>query len=143
VQNAELAEDMTQEVFVKAWKSRDSFDEKKSSLKNWLFVIATNTLRDHFRKKKVEIFEIEEDIADESDLAAETEKSDLISCVFEKIKLLPERDQELLALRYKSDLQIEEVAEIIGMEYSAAKVAIHRAIKKLQSLCNDDILNET
>jgi RNA polymerase sigma-70 factor (ECF subfamily) len=122
---------------VKAWRSRDSFDEVKSSLKNWLFVIATNSLRDYFRKKKPDIIEIDENIAQESDMAAETEQSDLISYVFEKIKLLSQRDQELIALRYKSDLKIEEVAEIMGMEDSAVKVAIHRAIKKLQSLCDN------
>lgn len=128
---------MAQEVFAKAWKSKKSFDHEKSSLKNWLFVIATNLLRDYFRKKKVSVDEIDENIAQEEDIAEETEKKDLISYIFEKIKLLSERDQELIALRYKSDLKIEEVAEIMGMEDSAVKVAIHRAIKKLQSLCDN------
>lgn len=134
-----MAEDITQEVFVKAWNYRESFDENKSSLKNWLFVIATNLLRDYFRKKKIPVDEINENIAEESDIAKDTETKDMISYVFEKIKLLPERDQELLALRYKADLKMEEIAEVMGMEHSAVKVAIHRAIKKLQSFCDDEM----
>lgn len=124
---------------MKAWNYRESFNPEKSSLKNWLFVIATNLLRDYFRKKKIHTDEIDENIPHESDIAKDAETKDLISYVFEKIKLLPERDQELLALRYKADLKMEEIAEVMDMEYSAVKVAIHRAIKKLQSSCNDSI----
>ena len=137
LQNRELAEDLTQEVFVKAWRFRETFDETKSSLKNWIFVIATNLLRDHYKKKKIELEEMHENIAEKGDLAEDVKKDDLIAFVFKKIIHLPERDQELITLRYKSDLTIEEVAEVMEMEYSATKVAIHRAIKKLQSFCND------
>lgn len=136
VRHQTLAEDLVQDTFVKAWEHRDSFDASKSSLKNWLFAILINTLRDYFRKKKIETEELNENIAAKNNLEESAQKNDLIQFVFDKIKNLPERDQELLALRYKSDLSIEEVAELMGLEYSAAKVAIHRALKKLQEICN-------
>jgi len=137
IQNRELAEDITQEVFVKAWRFRETFDETKSSLKNWIFVIAINLLRDHYKKKKLTTEEIDENIPEKGDLAEDAEKNDLINYVFKKLEHLPERDQELIALRYKADLNVHEISEIMKMEYSTAKVAIHRAVKKLQSICND------
>ena len=138
IQNRELAEDLTQEVFIRAWRYRDSFDVKKSSLKNWLFVIAVNLLRDYYRKNKLQIEELNEDISHEINIEKDAEQNNLIRYVFRKMTELSERDQELLLLRYKLDLKMEDIAEIMKMELSAVKVAIHRAIKKLKSICNDE-----
>ena len=128
---------MVQEAFIKAWQYRESFDSKKSSLKNWLFVITTNLLKDFYRKNKITTEEINETIADDSDIAQDIETNDLISFVFKKMKSLSEKEQNILSLRYKADLKIEDIAEIMNMSSSATKVAIHRAIKKLQSFCNE------
>ena len=138
IQNKELSEDLTQEVFIRAWRYKDSFDVKKSSLKNWLFVIAVNLLRDYYRKNKLQIEELDENLSDETDIKKDAEQNNLIHYVFQKITELPERDQELVLLRYKLDLKMEDIAEIMKMELSAVKVAIHRAIKKLKSICNDE-----
>jgi RNA polymerase sigma-70 factor (ECF subfamily) len=136
VQSVELAEEITQDTFFKAWRSRELFDETKSSLKNWFFVIAINLLRDEFRKGSTENEEIDEQIADKTDIEEDTKNIDLISYVFSKLKLLSEKDQELIALRYKTDLKMAEIGEIMEMEEPAVKVAIHRAIKKLKEICN-------
>lgn len=135
LKNRPISEDLVQEVFVKTWKNKDSFDAEKSSLKNWFFVITINTLRDYYRKKKIEKVELEENTLSEDSLKVDYERKEEIEKVFLKLTELPERDQELILLRYKSDLTIEEVANAMEMEYSATKVAIHRAIKKLQGLC--------
>ena len=47
-----IAEDITQETFLKAWKKRETFNSEKASLKTWLFSIALNTMRDFFRGEK-------------------------------------------------------------------------------------------
>lgn len=137
LKNHPLAEDLIQDTFIKAWKNKDSFDAEKSSLKNWLFTIAINTLRDYFRKKKIEKVELEENILSENHLEEDFQKKEEIKRVLSKLDELPERDQELILLRYKSDLSIEEVAKVMQMEYSATKVAIHRAVKKLQSIIQE------
>ena len=139
LRSRELTEDLVQEVFIKAWQYRESFDSRKSSLKNWLFVITTNLLKDFYRKKKPNVEEINETIADSNDIAQEMETNDLITFVFKTMEALSEKEQNILSLRYKADLKIEDIAEIMNMNLSATKVAIHRAIKKLQSFCNENI----
>ena len=135
LRSKELSEDVIQEVFTKAWHKRELFDPEKSSLKNWLFVIATNTIRDHYRTRK-EYVELETDIESSEDIERQISQKDLVNFVFRYIRKLSERDQELLTLRYVQGFSAKEVAKIVGMKYSATKVAFHRAIKKLQELCN-------
>lgn len=140
VQNQATAEEIAQDTFAKAWMHRESFDVQKSSLKNWLFVIATNLLRDHFRKNTVSIDnidEMEESLADSTNISKKVSDESEYDLIFDQMKNLSEREQEMLTLRYIQDLSVKEVAEILDMEYSAAKVAFHRAIKKLQVLCQD------
>jgi len=146
--SGKIAEDITQESFLKAWEKRESFDPEKSSLKNWLFVITINTMRDYFRTQKKFTNEIlervkegaqEEDIMSGEDVRADVEKKDTTDFVLRQMGQLSERDQELLSLRYVEDLDIAEVAQVLKMEYSATKVAIHRALKKLKEICRDKV----
>ena len=140
VRNHQTVEDLIQEVFIKAWRSRKSFDPEKSSLKNWLYAITINTIRDYFRNQAVRpaTTSIEEDEKpDELNLSDQIENQDTIKFVFKQMRQLTDREQELLLLRYREDFDIPEIAEIVGMEYSATKVAIHRAIKRLQTICNN------
>lgn len=133
----EVAEDIAQETFMRAWEHRKKFDNKKSSLKNWIFVIATNLLRDFFRKKRPETVELNDNLYHETDLA-EARQTDLVNSVFRRVNQLSERDRELLLLRYQADLDINEIAEHMDLDYGAAKMALHRATQKLKSLCNKD-----
>lgn len=135
---SEIAEEITQEAFVKAWQYRESFDSQKSSLKNWLFAITINTLRDHLRKfKNRKEDQLNENIQDRTNLSEESEQKDTIDFVFRQIHRLKEREQNLLILHYREDFTLEEVSRIMGLKYSTAKTAIHRALKKLKSICNN------
>lgn len=135
---SEIAEEITQEAFVKAWQYRDSFDPRKSSLKSWLFTITINTLRDYFRKNKNRRQEqLNENIHDNTNLHQETEKKDTIEFIFRQMRKLKERDQTILMLHYREDFTLEEISQIVGLRYSATKTAVHRALKKLKSLCNN------
>ncbi len=137
--NQSQAEDITQEVFIKAWRSRNSFDEHKSSLKNWLYVIATNTIRDYLRSRmnRLENTELEEDLPSSTNIDKDIQQQENVEFVFQKLKLLSDREQELLLLRYREDIKVKEIAQIVGMEYSASKVALHRALQKLRNLCEN------
>ena len=55
VKNIQVAEDLTQETFIKAWKNLKSYDQKRS-FKTWIFTIAKNTAFDYFKKKKTIIW---------------------------------------------------------------------------------------
>jgi len=138
VQDKELAQDIVQDVFTKAWNSRNTYDSNKSSLKNWLFAILINTIRDHFRKSKQIVEQLSEDVRSGEDVEYDAEIKDAVAFVFKKAQLLTEREQQLIKLRHTAGLSVQEISDVLGMEYSATKVAIHRAIKKLQGICNDN-----
>lgn len=138
IKNREIAEEIVQEVFMKAWRSKDTFQKEKSSLKNWLFKITINTLNDHYKKNK-QTLPLNEKIRDEkSKLSEKTENSLLVEKLSQAIKSLSSREQQLVILRYKNDLKIKDIAGILDLEESATKVAIHRARKKLGNLINQD-----
>ena len=135
--NRELAEDITQDIFIKAWEKRLSFNPKKSTLKNWLYTITRNHIIDLYRKKKVDVKSFDEEI--ESGIKDESMSIDdelLLTDILKSLDKLKDRDKELLILRYIQDLDIEEISKIVGKSYNTTKVMIHRAIKKLKYIIN-------
>jgi RNA polymerase sigma-70 factor (ECF subfamily) len=134
-----VAEDLSQDVFLKAWENRKRFDAEKSSLKNWVYIIARNSIIDYYRTNKSDRkIVLEENKGDQNRTGNHEETVDNEIIVKNLLKELPENDQELLILRYVNDLSIEEVAQVINKKYSATKVAVHRAIKKLRDLINNE-----
>ena len=133
----EVAEDITQDIFIKAWEKRAQFDPKRGSLKNWLYGIALNAMRDHFRRQKHRATEeLDDTVADESDVKGDAAVAQLHEKILEQVRMLSPKEQDLLTLRYMQGLSIEDIAEVLHMRYSATKVALHRATKKLQKRCN-------
>jgi RNA polymerase sigma-70 factor, ECF subfamily len=141
-----VAEDLTQETFVKCWKNLKSFDQKKS-FKTWLFTIAKNTAFDYFRKKKeipFSAFADEEgenwleNIADENFLPDELLERKNISEEFEEIlsKLLP-RYRAILILHYKEDFSLHEIAEILSEPYNTIKSRHQRGLANLRKVLLD------
>lgn len=137
VNDKESAKDILQEVFMKAWKYRATFDHRKSSLKNWLFAIAKNAIFAHYhQQEKHQTQNLSEQLADGQDLEKAIADHELIEYVFDKLNNLTVREQKILNLRYHQGNSIQEIADMLSMNNSAVKVAIHRAIKKLQIICN-------
>ncbi|MBP6976074.1 RNA polymerase sigma factor [Candidatus Dojkabacteria bacterium] len=135
--NKELAEDITQDIFIKVWEKRKSFNQKKSSLKNWIYVIARNYLTDFYRKKKIEGVTFNEEIEQtlRSDGMSVEDESMLID-ILKSLDRLKEKEKEVILLRYVQDLEIEDISKIVGKSYNTTKVMIHRAIKKLKYIVN-------
>lgn len=135
----ELAEDIAQEVFVRAWRERANFDPAKGGIKTWLFTIARNLVIDHYRAQaRRQIDSLEN--APESSAVTHTSEADLLMHFLTgKLPELSDDDCELITLRYIEQLELEEVAELIGKSYNATKVAVHRALYKLRDLINTPV----
>lgn len=140
VSSREEAEDLTSEVFLKAWNYVNENKEVKS-FSGLLYKIARNSIVDLYRSKSaradtVLLSSLPEGIepGDEGKKVVELnvgmEAQDLIKAI-KKLKL---EYQEVLTLRYVDELQIEEIAEITGKGNIAVRVTLHRALKKLKSL---------
>jgi RNA polymerase sigma-70 factor, ECF subfamily len=134
----ESAQDLVQEVFLKAWEKRNAFDESQSSLKTWLFIIAKSQIIDHYRKagaQKRDSIEVpvDEMIIDDS---VNHEEKVLIGFLIQKLQFLSTYEQELITLRYFAQLDIAEISQILNKKYNTAKADLTRTLHKLKSLVN-------
>jgi len=133
----ELAEDVTQDIFIKVWEKRETFNSNKSTLKNWVYIIARNHIVDLYRKRKINTKTLNEEIEGVvKDQSLEVEDELMMCQVLKNLNKLKEKDKEVLLLRYIQDLDIEDVSKIIGKSENTTKVMIHRALKKLKYIVN-------
>lgn len=127
-----MAEDLAQETFLRAQSSEGPSNNGKA----WLFSIALNLARDHFRKVKRRG---EEDL-DGHDLPAKDEdaetvllKSEMDQCIAEQMRLLPKKQYDVLMLHEHCGLSHGEVAEALGLSEANARVILHRAKAALKA----------
>lgn len=134
----EDAEDLTQQVFLKALESLDRYDPKRASFKTWLYGIAGNALADLLRRNAhVELEALE--AADEEVGATEAASVDLSRswlkdpdvAVF--VDRLPEAQRLVLGLRFALDMPVEEIAAAIGKTPKAVRMLEERARKTLKA----------
>jgi RNA polymerase sigma-70 factor, ECF subfamily len=137
VSSRELAEDLTQESFLRVWNylaEGKTIDNPKA----FLYRIAGNLIVDHYRRKKDSSLDaLAEDGFDPS--------GDDASSILEyasgqqALKLLEKLEptyREILTMRYVNDLSLTDIAEIVGQSENAVSVRIHRGIEKLKQLFN-------
>jgi len=128
------AEDIASEVFVKALKSLDSFEERGLPMGAWLFKIAHNLVVDFHRKRgdrrNVDVEEVE--IESDSNPAMEAERKLEMERVQQAMTNLTEEQQEILRLRFYGGLSSAEVAAMLGKNDGAVREAQSAALKKLR-----------
>ena len=141
LRDSALAEDLTQETFLKVWKSLGRFDASKS-FKTWVFAIAKNVAIDYLRKKQPLVsfpFEMgEEDqlppeereaYADPQPLAPHLlEQADLRQEIDQAMALLPPKTRTIVLLHDIDDLTFAEIAEMSGEPLNTVKSRYRRAI---------------
>lgn len=143
VKKSDITDDLTQEVFIKAWQSLKKFDTEKS-FKPWLYRIARNRAIDYLRKKKE--FNISELKAEEQLQIEQLTASDETSALEAYIKAeeaeqlqayltkLPLVDQNILTLYFQDGLNFREIGEVLGMPVDTVKSRQRRALIKLKTL---------
>ncbi len=128
------AEDLTQQVFIKALNSISSFKWRGIPFSAWLFRIAHNQVVDYFRKKKkYTTVSLDESLAGsdiDPQLAAERKLD--IEQILVATKRLTDAQREVISLRFASELPIAEVAKIMGKSQGAIKALQHSAIAALR-----------
>jgi RNA polymerase sigma-70 factor, ECF subfamily len=127
--NAAMAEDVTTETFIRAWAGYD--EAKGSSVKSYLLTIARHLVQKWgARRAREELIspELPDKGPSADDRLAITGE---LTRVLSALQRLPEVDRAALALRVEEDLSYEEIASILEISVSAAKVKVHRARLKL------------
>ncbi|MHB2150442.1 sigma-70 family RNA polymerase sigma factor [Calditrichota bacterium LG25] len=148
VHNRQEAEDLTQETFIKAYNSINSFNEEYA-FSTWLFKIATNHCIDFFRKRKLVTYSMDEPIKYKDDEIAheyadsdptvdkkmvDGEKSNIIK---QAIEQLPDKYRMAIILRHHEEKSYEEIAEILNLPLGTVKARIFRAREMLKKILKD------
>ena len=138
IKSREDAEEVAQDVFVKAYRSLADF-RGESKFSTWLYTITNTTSITFLRKKKLEVHSLDNEkvfeMAESKDsgLRANTiEQKSRVSMVTKAIALLSPADAEIITLFYKVEQSLEEIGKILGLETNTVKVRLHRARTRLK-----------
>ncbi len=127
------AEDMTQQVFLKALQSISSFKWKGTPFAAWLFRIAHNQVVDYLRKKQKQPVALDESlVSSDSNPQLMVEHSLDIKQLLSATRQLTEAQREVISLRFTSELSIAQVAKIMSKSQGAVKALQHSAIVALR-----------
>jgi len=129
----ERAGDVTQEVFLSAWRARDRFDPTKGNLAAWLTGIAKNRIIDSVRaEKRHSDRRAPESAADAGVIQADTDSLGDKMLVADALRTLPERSRTVLALHYFEDLTHPEIADRTELPLGTVKSDIRRGLERIR-----------
>jgi len=137
VKDAELADDIVSEVFVKVYQKLSLYDRNKAAFSTWLFRMAANTMTDKLRQGQRRQEDTWEDFFDPAGpnseepeaVALKKEQNDEILVALDK---LSERERRIIELKFFSDLPNTGIAEIIGISVSNVGTILSRSLAKLK-----------
>jgi len=134
VNNHDDANDMAQEVFLKAYRALGRF-RGESAFSTWLYRIAVNTCLSFRSSRRPEAEEVAEALPDASPGAlAQVEREETSRIVRDAVRRLPEKQRATLILKVYHDLSHEEVATILGSTVGTVKANLFHALGNLRRL---------
>lgn len=130
----DLAEDLTQNVFLRIIKYRTSYRDG-NKFQSWIYQVARNVFSDHYQAHRnkfsgfVDVEKISDHMADREEGEEQDEKEKILH---RSMARLSEEQRELLVLTRFQQMKYEEVAAIMDTTVANIKVKVHRAILKLR-----------
>ena len=134
-----IAEDLTEETFLKAWQNLSKYKAGKHPFSAWVFKIAHNLVCDHYRKNET-LSEIDENVADTK---TDTSPTHQINLRLNEVRLkkainrLPENYRQVILLKYINEEENTVIAEVIGKSEGTVRTLQFRALEKLRSLLEE------
>ena len=136
--NREDAEEISQDIFIKAYRSLADF-KGTAKFSTWLYTIVNTTCITFLRKKRLDIKSLDDErtfeVADSQDSgfrANQVEQKSRQNMVNQAIAMLNPDDAQIITLFYKNEQSLEEISQILGLEANTAKVRLHRARTRLK-----------
>jgi RNA polymerase sigma-70 factor (ECF subfamily) len=132
------AEDLTQEVFLRAFRARDTLHDPRARL-SWLYRIATHAWVDRLRQRarrpqeSVDAVEEAELPNDGPGLQQVIEQGDMSACVQDYVVSLPDGYRAVLLLHDLHELSGPQIAEMLDLSVATVKIRLHRARLKLRA----------
>ncbi len=144
LRNLELAEEVTQDVFIKVYSKLDTLENPKQ-LKSWILRITQNTCTDFYKKQKrsQELkSKVEQEMKVDQKDTNNLENNNKLNTLLESIEKLKPQDQEIIKLHYFADMKVSEIALEIGRSESAVKMRLVRCRDKLSNIVNKVTLKQ-
>lgn len=134
VKRHEDADDIAQEVFVKAFTALENF-RGDANLYTWLYRIAVNLSINHIRKQKVrnavDIDDYLPFLSRQADQHTNVVRDENVSLIEEAIESLPEKQRAVFLMRYYDEMPYEQISSILGTSVGGLKANYHHAVKKV------------
>jgi RNA polymerase sigma-70 factor (ECF subfamily) len=139
LRDADLAETVTQDCFLRAYKARDEF-RGDCSVATWLTRIATNLVRDVTRSRKFQFWKVARSSAVEVGAMADRLRSPGVSVeksmvareellqVWDAVETLPAKQRSVFLLRFVEEMELSEIATALGLHVGTVKSHLHRAL---------------
>jgi RNA polymerase sigma-70 factor (ECF subfamily) len=131
----EVAEDLSQNIFIKLIENADGFDPKKGRFTVWFWQMVRNLLIDHYRKKKEIPFSSFEEEAVEFFAVTETTGIDE-RLQYDKLKTfittLADNERDVFELRYVADMPFKEIALVLSKSEGSLRIAALRVKEKIK-----------
>ena len=133
----EDADDVLQNTFLKAWHHLDRF-RGESTLKTWLYRIATNESLNFLRQQKRRAMEpasesLENDLRHSFAGEQQADGDEIQRQLQAAIQALPERQRMVFSLRYFEEMKYEEMAVVLEVSVGGLKASYHHAVKKVEN----------
>lgn len=148
IKGREDAEEVAQDVFIKAYRSLKDF-RGDSKFSTWLYTIANTTSITFLRKKKLDIQSLDNEqvfeVADSVDSgfrANLVEQKSKKEMVHHAVSMLSSEDAEVITLFYQHEQNLQEIGKILGQEPNTVKVRLHRARTRLKEKMEQHFVQE-
>lgn len=140
----ELAADATHDVFLRAYEARSRYREG-SNVSTWLFTIAYNICKNHYRSNAYEaelLASLDAEPVSEQQIEVEMDAATLDAALEQVLSELPPPLHQIFSLHYQEELTVPQVAEIVGIPEGTVKSRLHKTmniirerlkVKKLKS----------
>lgn len=131
-----VAEDITEETFLKALKNRKSFHGSTASeFSSWLYAIAYNACVDHFRNQEdtTDVDESSEELGFSEDTAGDLDNRSKIEEILAFLDTFPTEQKDIIIMRVWDELSYEEIAAITGKSQENCRKIVSRGLTAIQS----------
>lgn len=144
VNDPDLAETVTQDCFLRAYESRNEF-RGECTVRTWLIAIATNLIRDYTRTKRFrfwkDAYATAIPLSEIHDRVATTQPNperyllttERISRMWGSVESLPQKQREVILLRFKREMKLSEIARTTGMTMNMIKAHLYRGLQTVRA----------
>src|SRR5579875_3153258 len=138
VGNGQLAEDLTQQIFLKAWEAIHRYQWRELPFQHWLLRLARNAVIDYYRSTKPSNANLLDPMGESIDPEVELAHGEMVQTLQDAVRQLPEEQREVIVLRFIEQMPHAEVARQLGKSTATVRVIQHRALQALRRLLERD-----